>query len=427
MLGKYRLERKLGVGGFARVYRAFDTLEGVRVALKIPFEHRMPGTGREDILREVRLTATLDHPNVLRIKDASIIDDQLVIAYPLADQTLEARLKKRVGSRLALDLSLQLLDAVAYAHERRVMHLDIKPENILLFPGGELKLGDFGIAKVALRTRTIHGSGAGTIGYIAPEQALGKPSFRSDVFCVALVIYRMFSGRLPEWPFEWPPIGYDRLARKLRPEVVEVLRRALAVDQRLRYRDAVQMRRALRRHRRKALQLPKPEVVREEPAEPRWKEVRQRDFRRRWGKTLGTTAKCEACEGVMSPQMRFCPWCSEERAVHEGRVDFPRKCPRCGRGAKTDFRFCGWCHGGAIGPASTREYPDRRYEGTCENDDCERGELMPFMRYCPWCRRKVHRAWNIEGSDEHCEHCGWGVVGEFFETCPWCGKARRSA
>jgi serine/threonine protein kinase len=96
-----------------------------------------------------------------------------------------------------------MIEAVAYAHRQRIIHCDIKPENFILFPDNRLRLTDFGIARVA--QNTVAGSGSGTVGYMAPEQAMGKPSMRSDVFSLGLVIYRMLTGQLPEWPFEWPP------------------------------------------------------------------------------------------------------------------------------------------------------------------------------------------------------------------------------
>ncbi len=130
-----------------------------------------------------------------------------MIALPLGEESLEERLARRLSLRTALDFGEQLLRAVSFAHEQHVIHCDVKPDNLLLFPDGRLRLTDFGISKVA--HRTISASGAGTVGYMAPEQAMGRPSRRSDVFASGLVLWQMFSGRLPEWPFEWPLAGYD--------------------------------------------------------------------------------------------------------------------------------------------------------------------------------------------------------------------------
>jgi serine/threonine-protein kinase len=238
-LGKYRIERKLSSGGFATVYQAMDTIEGIRVALKIPHAGQLPEDVMRDFRHEIRLAARLQHPHILPLKDASVIDDQLVITFPLGERSLADRLQRRVSVATALLFSEQLLQALAYAHQQKIVHCDVKPENIVLFEGDQLRLTDFGIAKVALKT--IRGSGTGTVGYMAPEQAMGKPSQRSDVFSAGLIMYRMFSGEWPEWPYDWPPPGYRRLRAKLTPEFILFLRRAIDPNPKHRFRDAEQM------------------------------------------------------------------------------------------------------------------------------------------------------------------------------------------
>jgi serine/threonine-protein kinase len=244
MLGKYRIRRRIGAGAFATVYEAYDTIEGIPVALKVPHIDHLDKDSLGDIHREVRLTARLEHENILPLRNAMMIDGHFVIATPLGEQTLTDRLRYRLGPKTALSYTEQLLDALAYAHEVRVIHCDIKPDNVILFPEGQARLADFGIAKVALRTRTIMGSGQGTVGYIAPEQAMGKPSFRSDVFSMGLLIYRMFAGELPAWPFDWPLPGAERLRRTVSRDFVSFLRRSIEVHERKRFRDGVQMQRA---------------------------------------------------------------------------------------------------------------------------------------------------------------------------------------
>ena len=243
-LGKYRIRRRVGAGAFATVYEAYDTIEGISVALKIPHPDQVEKESLNQIHKEVRLTARLDHDNILALRSAMMIDGHFVIATPLGEQTLTDRLHYRLGPKTALSYTEQLLDALAYAHEQRVIHCDIKPDNVILFPENHIRLADFGIAKVSLRTRTIVGSGQGTVGYIAPEQAMGKPSFRSDVFSMGLLIYRMFGGVLPEWPFDWPLPGADRLRRTVSRDFIAFLRRSIEVRERKRFRDGVQMQRA---------------------------------------------------------------------------------------------------------------------------------------------------------------------------------------
>jgi len=243
-LGKYRIRRRVGAGAFATVYEAYDTIEGISVALKIPHPDQVEKESLHLIHKEVRLTARLDHDNILALRSAMMIDGHFVIATPLGEQTMTDRLRYRLGPKTALSYTEQLLDALAYAHEQRVIHCDIKPDNVILFPENHVRLADFGIAKVSLRTRTIVGSGQGTVGYIAPEQAMGKPSFRSDVFSMGLLIYRMFAGVLPEWPFDWPLPGADRLRRTVSRDFIAFLRRSIEVRERKRFRDGVQMQRA---------------------------------------------------------------------------------------------------------------------------------------------------------------------------------------
>lgn len=244
MLGKYRIRRRIGAGAFATVYEAYDTIEAVPVALKIPNLDQLDKEALNAIHREVRLTARLEHENILPLRNAMMIDGLFVIATPLGEQALTDRLHYRLGPKTALSYTEQLLDALAYAHEQRIIHCDIKPDNVILFPDGQVRLADFGIAKVALRTRTIMGSGQGTVGYIAPEQAMGKPSFRSDVFSMGLLIYRMFAGELPTWPFDWPLPGAERLRRTVSRDFIRFLRRSIEVRDRKRFRDGVQMQRA---------------------------------------------------------------------------------------------------------------------------------------------------------------------------------------
>ncbi|MEZ5940213.1 MAG: serine/threonine-protein kinase [Planctomycetaceae bacterium] len=239
-LGKYRIEKKLSSGGFATVYQAMDTIEGVRVALKIPHPGQVTDEVMKDFRHEIRLAARLQHPNILPLKDASLIEDQLVLAFPLGERSLSDRLQRRMSLSTAIEFSQQILEALAYAHQQRIIHCDVKPENIVLFDSDQLRLTDFGIAKVA--QKTVRGSGTGTIGYMAPEQAMGKPSQRSDVFSAGLIMYRMFSGEWPEWPYSWPGPGHRRLRARLTPEFIEFLRRAIDPNPRNRFRDASNMR-----------------------------------------------------------------------------------------------------------------------------------------------------------------------------------------
>jgi serine/threonine-protein kinase len=240
-LGKYKLRRRLARGGFADVFEAYDTLERLTVALKVPLAERLDTDVRADFEREIRISASLDHPNVLRLKNADVLDGRLTLAYPMGQRSLQERLSYRMSLDNALSYGRQLLAALAYAHERRVIHCDVKPDNVILFEDGTAQLGDFGLAKNSVRT--LQASSSGTVGYVAPEQAMGRPSARSDVFSAGLIVYRLLAGVLPEWPYRWPLVGRDKIRRRAR-EFLPVLQRALEPEARKRYRDAGQMLRA---------------------------------------------------------------------------------------------------------------------------------------------------------------------------------------
>lgn len=424
-LGKYRILHRIAQGGFAIVYRARDTIEGVDVALKVPKKQFTHKADLEELQREVRMTTRLEHPNILPVKNASVIDGTFVIAYPLGAETLAERLSRRLSAETALSYAGQLIDAIAFAHERRVIHCDIKPDNIILYHDGHLRLGDFGIAKVAMARATL-ASGQGTIGYIAPEQAMGKPSCRSDIFSVGLVMWRMFCGERPVWPYSWPPPGIDRAKRKLHPDFIDLIRRCIEIDERKRFANGNALKKAFARirpraltsdRRRKSTRRSLAPSANGTPS-PAWRSVRTREFTRRYGRLLETRAQCSKCHAPISESMQHCPWCATRIDKYRGPARFKSSCGRCGRSAKPDFRFCAYCYGPAIAEPSARSYSDRRYTSRCGS--C-RTPLMPFMRYCPGCRRKTKQAWGKGELPNRCKGCGWGVINEFWDHCPWCG------
>lgn len=419
-LGKYRICGRLAQGGFADVYRAHDTVEGVDVALKVPLPDSTGPALLEAFRREARTVARLEHPNILPLKNADTTDGRFIISYPLGSGSLDDRMAQRpLPVVLALSFGEQLLAALAYAHERRVIHCDVKPENLILFGDERLRLADFGLAKVA--ARTITASASGTIGFMAPEQALGRPSARSDVFSAGLVIYRMLTGTLPEWPYDWPPPGHRRLV-KIAPELDDVLARAIQVDARRRYRDAAQMLQDYRKAQRKLLRRRKQSsesVVQRKQSLRDWRSVRLRQLRHMLAGRLHLTHQCRACRQPVDERMHACPWCGVAPLEPEGATTFPARCPRCERGVKLDWGWCAWCHGPKIGPRSSRRFSDRRYTSACGS--CS-GKLIPFSRYCPWCRVRVPTRWSLVKTARRCTRCEQPVLPSFWAHCPWCGE-----
>jgi serine/threonine-protein kinase len=244
MLGKYRIEKRLATGPRADVYQAYDTIHGVKAALKIANPDIIEDDFLDEFRHEARLSSRMEHPNVLPVQNASFIDGYFVIAMQLGGETLADRMTRRISTSRALEFSTQALAAVAHAHSKQIIHCDVKPENFIIFPDNRLRLTDFGFSKIALRT--VKASGSGTLGYLAPEQALGRPMFQSDVFALGLVIYQLFSGQLPGYPYEWPLPGYERIRSKLRRRTITWLRKSLEFRPRDRYRDAVAMENAFK-------------------------------------------------------------------------------------------------------------------------------------------------------------------------------------
>jgi len=416
-LGKYRILGRIASGPLADVYKAADTIHRTRVALKIPKSD--DNVSRDDFLREVQIATRLSHANILPVQDASFIDNKFVIAMELGTESLADRLERRISLVGAMDLAEQALSALAHAHEKKIIHCDIKPENFILFPGNRLKLADFGFAKISLRT--LKASGSGTIDYIAPEQAMGRPKFQSDVFSLGLVLYRLLSGKLPEWPFKWPMVGYDRLQSKVSPEFMAMLRKSIQLDPADRYRSATEMYADFRKIKRRAQRASRKTLVRKRTPKngASWRRMQWREFQRQFKAELDTRHHCRRCDGPVAESMQACPWCGTDHPTRRAETRMPAVCPRCERGVKTDWGYCSWCYGPGFEVETARRFPDKRYTAKCSNQKC-REPLMPFMRYCPWCRTRIRKPWKIKSSKHRCRSCDWGIVSEYWNYCAWC-------
>ncbi len=215
---RYRLDRELGRGGMATVYLARDLKHDRDVALKVLHADLAASLGAERFLRELRVTATLQHPHILPLFDSGEADGLLYYVMPyVAGGSLRERLRREgLTPDEALALARQVAAALDYAHEQGVIHRDIKPENILLH-GGEAVVADFGIARAVASASsrealTRSGFPLGTPGYMSPEQASGSQRLdaRTDVFGLACVVYEMLIGETPEM---WPTDEAVRLGR----------------------------------------------------------------------------------------------------------------------------------------------------------------------------------------------------------------------
>lgn len=209
-IGVYQVEDVLGEGGMGTVYRARDTKLERAVAIKFLSNEFADASARRRFQREAQLASSLNHPHILTVYDTGEFDGRQYLVTELADGgTLRDWM--RAGTRTWADV-VELLggvaDGVAAAHEAGIFHRDIKPENILMMKSGYAKLSDFGLAKAQLspqaaagaitETQTRAGAVLGTVGYMSPEQATGRPvDQRSDVFSFAIVLFEMLAGRPP--------------------------------------------------------------------------------------------------------------------------------------------------------------------------------------------------------------------------------------
>ena len=415
-LGKYRLEAQVGTGGSCEVWRAHDCVEDIKVALKIPLVGLGGQRDNQQVFREVRLVAKLRHPHIMPIKNADIIDGYAVLATELSVGTLEER-SRPMSVRRILWIMLQVLDGLAYAHRHRVVHCDVTPNNIFLFPNGRAALGDFGIS-LKVKGRMVTVEDFGTPGYVSPEQAYGKPIYQSDCFAVGLILYEYLTGVLPRWPFRWPPRGHRRLRDRTTLALQAFLRRALELDPQRRFAQGEEMRTALMDAIPKRL-LPGVASKAHERRKLDWRRVRRDTFLKRYGKVLSSGLCCVDCGEPIAESMAVCPWCGSERNRFDSTTAFSHVCLDCHKGVLPEWRFCPWCYGAGFASPSSTTTKGVRYHGHCTH--CH-GPLMRFMRYCPWCHRKVHKPWQVRPFGEVCTRCGWSVDGDLWTYCPWCAQ-----
>ncbi len=200
----YQVLEELGGGGMGVVYKALDTRLRRHVALKfLPVELTRHNPAKERFLLEARAASTLDHPNVCTVHEVDETPDgRLFIAMAYYQgQSLRQRIEQgRLGVPEALKIALQVARGLEAAHRAGIVHRDVKPANIMLPPGGDVKVLDFGLAKLEGEARrlTRTGTAMGTVAYMSPEQASGGAvDARSDLWSLGVVLYEMLTGRLP--------------------------------------------------------------------------------------------------------------------------------------------------------------------------------------------------------------------------------------
>jgi eukaryotic-like serine/threonine-protein kinase len=202
---RYAIERELGSGGMATVYLAEDVKHHRKVAIKVLHPELSAVIGPERFLKEIELTASLQHPHILPLFDSGSADGLLYYVMPYVEgETLRGRLEREQQLPIAdaLRIATEIADALEYAHKRGVVHRDVKPENILLHDGRPL-VADFGIALAVQQAggarMTQTGMSLGTPQYMAPEQAMGDRNVdhRADIYALGAVTYEMLAGEPP--------------------------------------------------------------------------------------------------------------------------------------------------------------------------------------------------------------------------------------
>src|SRR5438132_1302143 len=270
-LGNYRILEKIGAGGQGTVYKATDTKLGRAVVIKVlPPELTVKEANLKRFEREARLASALDHPNICTIFDLNEIGGVNFIAMQLVEgkNVRELVNGRPLDLRSALSITIQVADALAAAHGRGIIHRDIKAGNVMVSPTGQVKILDFGLAKLmdADDLGGIHhtdltevGIPYGTATYAAPEQARGeRVDARADIFSTGVLLYEMLTGT---WPFQGKtsvdvrhavlhqdPVPLDQARPSpAPPRLQEILDRAMQKEPRDRYQKIDELRDELRR------------------------------------------------------------------------------------------------------------------------------------------------------------------------------------
>lgn len=253
----YKILEKLGEGGMGVVYKALDTKLERTVALKFLHSHRLANTGNlKRFLREAQVVSKLDHPNIAVIHEISETSEGLpfiCMAYYEGETLAHLIDQGELAPDRILNISIQILKGLEKAHAAGIVHRDIKPGNIVFSNDDNLKLVDFGIAKLVYDMNLTSPTGnVGTLSYMSPEQALGdEVDHRSDLFSFGIVLYEMITGLHPFQGEHEQAVGYRLLnenpphVSSMRPDIPEkldaIVSRCLEKDRNRRYSSATEV------------------------------------------------------------------------------------------------------------------------------------------------------------------------------------------
>ncbi len=257
LAGRYEIQEQVGIGGMANVYKARDLIDDITVAVKILKDEYIQN---EEFLRrfrnEAKAIAGLSHPNIVKVYDVIYNDDVPAIVMEYIDGITLKEYIEREGVlkwKEALHYTVQILRALQHAHDKGIVHRDIKPHNIMLLMDGTIKVMDFGIARFArFETKTISGKVIGSVHYISPEQACGDVTdHKTDIYSVGVMLFEMLTGRLPFEADAAVSVAMMQVSKTpARPREIndtipegleEIILKAMQKDTKVRYQSAAEM------------------------------------------------------------------------------------------------------------------------------------------------------------------------------------------
>jgi serine/threonine protein kinase len=322
-IGHYIIQEPLGQGGMARVYKGYQEHLDRMVAIKVlPSYYAADPNFVNRFKREAQAMARLSHPSIVTVHDAGEQDGRLyiVMAY-MSGGTLKNRMDHQMTLTDALPVVRQIAEALQYAHERSIIHRDVKPVNVLLDGDGRAVLSDFGIAKVmesAEQHLTRPGAGVGTPEYMSPEQCRGSGvGPHSDIYALGVMLYEMLTGRTPFQADNYTALAHAHIYEPVPPPtlfnprislpVQAVILRSLAKDPAQRYRRATDLAKALEH----AATESRP-VGNASQSGPYSDEAT--------GVRPATVLICPHCGTMSKPHMRFCRRCGQSLSSIEPRT-----------------------------------------------------------------------------------------------------------